>query len=308
MSRRILIINNDIHINKNLRQILDKDCNNLVFLRSYHNILKVLNKDIFDLIVVNINSRSVDGFGAAQEIKEILHKKNIPTIPVIFFSDLNELNDRENEIFLRPIDINEFLKDIDNKKISFSVVQTSKELRDVVTIRKKIFVEREGYPAKSIVSDFDKSAVHILAKEGSRAIGTISLVLDSEKGLPIERKFDISQYRKGRIVEIDKLAVLSDKHGTSIAFDLTALVYALARFMGVQKIFIFTLKTNIKNIIFYKKFGFKILGEFELFDSKPAVVMLMDLDSENTYEKKLTHAQLLQIAKNLVNRTVAVDK
>ena len=136
-----------------------------------------------------------------------------------------------------------YIKELDYKnKVTFTIVQTSKEFRDVISIRKKVFVEREGYPPRSIISDFDKWAIHILAKSNKRVVGTITLVLDSEKGLPIEKKFDLSAYRGGKIVEIDKLAVLPEKHGTAIAFDLTAMAYAIARFWGAQKIFIFTLE------------------------------------------------------------------
>ncbi len=188
--------------------------------------------------------------------------------------------------------------------ITLSIVQNYRDFRKVVALRRKVFVEGEGYPSKTIVSDFDQSAIHILAKDNDVAVGTISLVLDSDRGLPIDKKFDLRAFRAGKVVEINKFAVLPDKRGSTVAFDLMCMSYAIARFLGAQKMFIFTLKKRVKNILLYKKFGFKLIGECMLFDNEMAVIMVADYNEENTYEKRLNNDQILTIARKLFGMTV----
>jgi len=312
MQKNILVVDDDQLVIKSLEKIFKQEGYNVNTASNGRDALKIVNEMDFDSVIIDIRMPGIDGVETVKKIKECLKDKNRPDIPVVFitgYSDFDVSTKAKDlgEVFLKPFDMNEFLnhvKELDYKnKVTFSIVQTPREFREVVSIRKKIFVEKEGYPPRSVISEFDKWAVHILAKANKQYVGTITLVLDSEKGLPIEKKFNINSYRSGKIVEIDKLAVLPEKHGTAIAFDLTAIAYAIARFWGAQKIFIFTLKKKRGNVIFYKKFGFKELGEFELFNSEPAVAMVMDFSLEDTYEKKLTSTQLLQIARKLIGMT-----
>ncbi len=313
IAKNILVVDDDCLVIKSLEKIFKQEGYNVSTAGNGQDALRIVNEMDFDSVIIDIRMPGINGIETVSRIKECLKNKNRPDIPVVFITgysdlDINTKAKDFGEIFLKPFDMKEFIshvKELDYKnKVTFSIVQTSKELREVISVRKKIFVKREGYPSGAITSDFDKWAIHILAKCNNQAVGAITLVLDSEKGLPIEKKFDISAWRGGKAVEIDKLAVLPEKHGSAIAFDLIAITYAISRFWGAQKVFIFTLKKKQGNIIFYKKFGFKLLGEFELFNCEPAVAMLMDFSSEDTYEKKLTSVQLLQIARKLVGMTV----
>lgn len=313
ISNNILFVIDTSLVLKRLRSMFVREGYNVTVTRNVHDALKLMSEIDFDAIVLDIRKKGFNGTDAARKMKELIKSNNKLDIPIVLTSSYKGSHKDEKirnieEMFFRPFNISELLthlKEFDRQNdIKFSMVQNLKEFRNVISLRRKVFVKREGYPPKSIVNDFDKDAIHILAKSNKKVVGTISLILDSDKGLPIEKKFDISAHRGGKIVEIDKLAVLPEKHGTAIAFDLTFMAYAIARFWGAQKIFIFTLKKKTGNILFYKKFGFRLIGEFDLFDSEPAVVMVMDFSSNDTYEKKLTSAQLMQIAKKLINRTV----
>jgi CRP-like cAMP-binding protein len=93
--------------------------------------------------------------------------------------------------------------------IRVKVARSSKELQDVLQLRYDVYTNEEGLFANAqhdgasvIVDKFDALPLvsNIVAYNGSEAIGTIRLNLDSDQGLPPEELYDYSSYRK-RITE-----------------------------------------------------------------------------------------------------------
>lgn len=66
--------------------------------------------------------------------------------------------------------------------------------------------------------------------------------------------------------------------------------------------FIFTLSKKTENINLYGRFGFKEVGQFEIFSGTNATALMLDFDDVDTYEKKLNTEELLRLGKKLLDR------
>ena len=110
-----------------------------------------------------------------------------------------------------------------NENLEIKIAKTQKEKDMAYQVRYEVFVEERGNLAASKFSNrmeidsFDdlETTVNFLALVNENAIGTVRLIEDSEKGLPIEDYVDLSGLRaaKRKLSEGGRLAVLKDYRG-----------------------------------------------------------------------------------------------
>lgn len=176
-----------------------------------------------------------------------------------------------------------------DKRIKYTLVQSALDMRIVWWLRKKVFVDGEGYPLKSIRSPLDRGAIHFLTKKDNTAIGSISVYLNELTGLPIEKLFNVNlgKHKTEKIAEIEKLAILPQYRKTPISLGLMVIAYEFIKLCDMQRILIFTLSNKKDNIALYKKFGFKKILEFDIFDSKKATCLMLDITKDSVYENIL---------------------
>lgn len=100
----------------------------------------------------------------------------------------------------------------------FKAAREESELRAVYQLRYKSYCEEWGFerpedhPERIEYDEFDKCAVHFVSTvNGGQLIGTIRLILNSEKGFPVEGHCrideDLSRLNRDKIGEISRLAI-----------------------------------------------------------------------------------------------------
>jgi predicted GNAT family N-acyltransferase len=175
------------------------------------------------------------------------------------------------------------------KRIKYILVQNSKDMRTLWQLRKEVFVREEGYPSSSIRNILDRGAVHFLAVKDNTPVGSISIYLNSITGLPLEKtlKADLGTYKIEKMAEIGKLAVLPNYRKTTIPLGLMVVAYEFIKLCEIERICIFTLSNKKENLEIYKRFGFKKILEFPIFNSKNATCMVLNIIKDSFYEKAL---------------------
>lgn len=102
--------------------------------------------------------------------------------------------------------------------LEFRMVTDKGELDEVYKLRYKVYCEEKGFespedhPGGVEIDKYDENSVHFIALNARRhIIGTARLILNSEKGFPIEKnskiETDISGIERSRLGEISRLAV-----------------------------------------------------------------------------------------------------
>jgi predicted GNAT family N-acyltransferase len=181
------------------------------------------------------------------------------------------------------------LKDNKETSLHYSAATDLADFKKVISLRKKIFLHEEGYPPGLIWNKDDREKIHFIAWDRKKAIGTVSVDLDKERS----REFlynCCSHVRKrlsylGDIAMIQKLAVLPEYRKTHASLSLMVIAYEFIKQCKYRHILIYTLTDRKKNIELYKKFGFKEISVFDLFDSQKAVFMALNILRDSYYEK-----------------------
>ena len=191
----------------------------------------------------------------------------------------------------------------DFTKIRYTIAENSGDIRKVLDLRKKIFVNEEHYPITALTNGFEKESLHIMATKDEKLVGAVSISFDGEQGIPLDKYLDLTGYKKGKKnVEVDKLAIIGEGRKRELSFHLMWICYSIARYWGAQMMFIFTLSKKTDNLNIYQRFGFKEVGTFVLFDNELATALKLDFDDFDTYEKKLKTSQKLRLGKKLLNK------
>ncbi|MBN2654278.1 MAG: PEP-CTERM/exosortase system-associated acyltransferase [Nitrospirae bacterium] len=102
----------------------------------------------------------------------------------------------------------------------FKRVHISAELNEIFKLRYKVYVEEWGFEKQEDhlrgveLDDYDDSSLHFMALRHGNLIGTIRMILSSQKGLPIQQHctldHDLSYIDHEKIAEISRLAVSKD--------------------------------------------------------------------------------------------------
>jgi predicted GNAT family N-acyltransferase len=116
--------------------------------------------------------------------------------------------------------------------------------RDIATcqaLRRVVFIEEQGVSEADEVDGLDEAAIHLLASDGERPVGTARLLV------------------KGAVGKIGRVCVLTDARGTGLGAALIrAALEELARLPGVREAY---LGSQSHATGFYEKLGFGVEGE-----------------------------------------------
>jgi len=167
---------------------------------------------------------------------------------------------------------------------TFRKASSQEDLEDIYSIRKEVFVKEDNYPIEAIKSSYDREAVHFVAFESDKMVGTISVILDGPKGLPIQKFVDISRFRDKRMAQVEKFAVLPSKRKKTITVALIVMAYEFAK-LYADRICIFSLEKKRDNILLYRKMGLRPVEKFNFYDIGDALLMILDVEKDSVYEK-----------------------
>jgi len=168
--------------------------------------------------------------------------------------------------------------------VTFKKASSEQDLRDIYSIRKEVFVKEDNYPTEAIKSSYDEEAIHFVAFENKKMVGTISVILDGPRGLPIQKFMDISRFKDKRMVQVEKFAVLPGRRKKTIAVALIVMAYEFAK-LYADRICIFSLEKKKDNVSLYKKMGFRPVEKFNFYDIGDALLMILDIEKDSVYEK-----------------------
>ncbi|WP_231971231.1 GNAT family N-acetyltransferase [Polynucleobacter necessarius] len=121
------------------------------------------------------------------------------------------------------------------------IIKSWKEAEnDTFLIRETVFVQEQGVPVVLELDEFDLSATHALAYEGTQSAGTGRLV-----------NLGSGEFQIGR------MAVLSRFRGRGLGGKILEKLIDLAKSQGASKII---LHSQVSAIPFYEKLGFQAEG------------------------------------------------
>ncbi|HXV82647.1 MAG TPA: GNAT family N-acetyltransferase [Candidatus Binatia bacterium] len=118
-------------------------------------------------------------------------------------------------------------------------IDSKKEREKALAIRKRVFVGEQGVPEEIEIDRDDERAIHVLALDSGKAVGTARVVMHH------------------RSAKIGRMAVLRRYRGRGIGTTLLRRAIATARRRGAQKIY---LHAQVPVIGFYETMGFRCVG------------------------------------------------
>lgn len=182
---------------------------------------------------------------------------------------------------------------------TFEKIKGNKNIEEIIKLRRDIFIKEDGYPEEALASEFDKDAVHLIAKKKDKLVGAITVVMDDNKKLPIEKFVDLNKFREKPLAELQKLAVLPGERKGFVSLGLMVLAYEHAKEHGAKRIVIFSLDKKKENLELYKKFGFKVVDKFNFYNVGEANAMIIDLDDTAIYEKDNKNSRRANLVQKL---------
>jgi predicted GNAT family N-acyltransferase len=81
-------------------------------------------------------------------------------------------------------------------ELSYKLVTNDGELQGAFEVRRRVFVEEQGVPENEEYDDCDSEALHIVAKEGDRVIGTARVQFLADNHAKIERMAVLIPFRR----------------------------------------------------------------------------------------------------------------
>jgi ElaA protein len=121
------------------------------------------------------------------------------------------------------------------------------ETRDIATcraLRRTVFIEEQGVSEADEVDDKDDEAIHLLATQNGKPVGSARLLVMGETG------------------KIGRVCVLAEARGTGLGANL--MQAAVARFRSVPGVTKVKLGAQTHALGFYERLGFTAIGpEFD---------------------------------------------
>lgn len=118
-------------------------------------------------------------------------------------------------------------------------VHVTEDVDAALAIRRKVFIEEQGVSFEDDVDGKDASAIHLLAVERQRAVGTARLLITGEVG------------------KIGRVAVLPEMRGMGIGKDIVLFAVDELRRRGVSRAM---LGAQTHALGFYEALGFSAFG------------------------------------------------
>lgn len=124
------------------------------------------------------------------------------------------------------------------------VITRSDDLDACLSVRFTVFVQEQAVPIELERDAYDDSAIHLLATDGDRPVGTARILLKGETG------------------KIGRVAVLAEQRGTGLGRRL--IMACLAELEAMPEIRMASLGAQTHALGFYEKLGFVAEGpEFD---------------------------------------------
>jgi len=120
-------------------------------------------------------------------------------------------------------------------------ILVSRDIATCLSLRRTVFIDEQGVSEADEVDGLDQSAIHLLALDGDRPVGTARLLV------------------KGETAKIGRVCVLAEARGTGLGAALIlAALEELRRQPGVT---LAVLGSQSHATGFYEKLGFAAFGE-----------------------------------------------
>ena len=81
-------------------------------------------------------------------------------------------------------------------KLSYRLVTSDRELKEVFEVRKKVFVEEQGISEELELAGYDSEALHMVVKDGAKVIGTARVLFLPAGQAKIERMAILKPFRR----------------------------------------------------------------------------------------------------------------
>lgn len=89
-------------------------------------------------------------------------------------------------------------------KLSFKLVANDRELESAFEVRRQVFIEEQGISEDVELDNHDREALHMVAKDGEKVIGTARILFSTANQAKIERMAILKPFRRkgigGRII------------------------------------------------------------------------------------------------------------
>jgi len=124
------------------------------------------------------------------------------------------------------------------------LIEKSSDLDACLEVRFKVFVEEQNVPVGLERDEYDQSAIHLLATDQGKPVGTARIVLKGDTG------------------KIGRVAVLAEKRGTGLGREL--IKACLTELEKLPEVHVAALGSQTHALGFYEKLGFVAEGpEFD---------------------------------------------
>jgi ElaA protein len=138
-----------------------------------------------------------------------------------------------------------------------TVIAVTEDIAACRALRRTVFIEEQGVSEADEVDDLDGSAIHLLAVDGDRPVGSARLLVTGETG------------------KVGRVCVLRERRGTGLGAALMqAAVAEFRRQPGVRKV---KLGAQTHAVGFYERLGFHAVGDTFLDAGIPHVEMVLTL-------------------------------
>lgn len=195
-------------------------------------------------------------------------------------------------------------------QLSFSIASTTEDIKAALKLVQNNYMA-EGYAQKT-KNDLRLTPYHllpesiiILAKDGEQTVATISVIVKTPFGLPLESCFDIQDLivQQGRVVEISALAVNPAYRG-----EQGQVLYNLMKFMYHCNVDVLQANFEVigvnpkmaplyEALMLFKRAPSTSIKDYDFANGAPVLPLYFDLDTalesyEKVYRKKPAHLNL----------------
>ncbi len=122
----------------------------------------------------------------------------------------------------------------------FKIATDQQEIEGAYALRKIVFVDEQKVPEEMNIDEFDKDAVHVVAKRDNKIIGTGRMVVEGDRG------------------KIGRMAVEKDLRKQGIGKELLILLEQEAKKRKLKEIY---LHSQVHAKPFYERLGYQPRGE-----------------------------------------------
>ena len=137
-------------------------------------------------------------------------------------------------------------------------IERTQDLAACRALRRRVFIEEQGVSEACEIDDLDGEAIHLLARDGDRPIGTARLLVSGDTG------------------KIGRVCVLPELRGTGVGAALLRAALDELRRLGLRQA---RLGAQVHAAGFYEKLGFRPAGADYLDAGIPHRDMVLDLSA-----------------------------